>query len=50
MKIRALDVSEANSYIKRILINDPILKGKSQTLKYIVVEMYICHWKTKIQK
>ena len=25
MKIRALDVSEANSYIKRILINDPIL-------------------------
>ena len=24
MKIRALDVSEANSYIKRILINDPI--------------------------
>lgn len=25
MKIRALDISEANSYIKRILINDPIL-------------------------
>ena len=25
MKIRALEVSEANSYIKRILINDPIL-------------------------
>lgn len=25
MKIRALNVSEANSYIKRILINDPIL-------------------------
>ena len=25
MKIRALDVSEANSYIKRILINDPVL-------------------------
>lgn len=27
MKIRALDVSEANSYIKRILINDPILNN-----------------------
>ncbi|MEW9080385.1 exodeoxyribonuclease VII large subunit [Terrisporobacter glycolicus] len=25
MKLRALDISEANSYIKRILINDPIL-------------------------
>lgn len=25
MEIRALDISEANSYIKRILINDPIL-------------------------
>ena len=25
MKLRALDISEANSYIKRILTNDPIL-------------------------
>ena len=25
MKLRALDISEANSYIKRILVNDPIL-------------------------
>ena len=38
MKIRALDVSEANSYIKRILINDPILynlriKGEVSNLK-----------------
>lgn len=27
MKLRALDISEANSYIKRILINDPILSN-----------------------
>ena len=38
MKIRALDVSEANSYIKRILITDPILynlriKGEVSNLK-----------------
>lgn len=38
MKIRALDVSEANSYIKRILINDPILcnlkiRGEISNLK-----------------
>lgn len=25
MKLRALDISEANSYIKRVLVNDPIL-------------------------
>ena len=39
MKIRALDVSEANSYIKRILINDPILcnlkiKGEISNFKH----------------
>ncbi|SCH11797.1 Exodeoxyribonuclease 7 large subunit [uncultured Clostridium sp.] len=38
MKLRALDISEANSYIKRILINDPILynlkvKGEISNLK-----------------
>lgn len=38
MKLRALDISEANSYIKRILSNDPILynlkvKGEISNLK-----------------
>lgn len=38
MKLRALDISEANSYIKRILANDPILynlkvKGEISNLK-----------------
>ena len=38
MKLRALDISEANSYIKRILVNDPILynlkvKGEISNLK-----------------
>ena len=54
MKLRALDISEANSYIKRILINDPILsilklKEKFLILRFIVVGMYIYHLKMKHQ-
>ena len=43
MKLRALEISEVNSYIKRVLTNDAILynlKVKGE-IRYMVVVMFI---------